>query len=75
MIKNFLIFVLFCFYTSCIKAASDGFGKQIFSEPPPILNESVTEETDEMGPRTPGARWSGDQAAHREGGQSGHGKG
>ena len=47
MIKNFLIFVLFCFYTSCVKAANDGFGKQIFSEPPPILNESVTEETDE----------------------------
>ena len=47
MIKNFLIFVLFCFYTSYVKAASDGFGKQIFSEPPPILNESTTEETDE----------------------------
>ena len=46
MIKNFLIITLFFLYSS--KAASDGFGKQIFEEPPPQeIQESKTEETDE----------------------------
>jgi len=42
MIKNYLIVILFCFYVSCLKAAEDGFGKQIFSEPPPEKKELTT---------------------------------
>ena len=49
MIKSFLIIILFIFYTFCVKAAGDGngFGPEIFTEPPPILNKSTTEATDE----------------------------
>ena len=49
MIKSFLIIILFIFYTFCVKAAGDGngFGTEIFTEPPPILNKSTTEATDE----------------------------
>lgn len=48
MIKNFLIFISFFFYISNVKAAEDGFGKQIFEEPPPQeKKETTTEETDE----------------------------
>ena len=42
MIKNYLIFILFCFYASCLKSAEDGFGKQIFEEPPPEKIEQTT---------------------------------
>ena len=48
MIKNFLIITLFFTYTSVVKAANDGFGKQIFDEPPPKeKKETAPEETDE----------------------------
>ena len=49
MIKSYLIIILFIFYTSCVKAADhgNGFGPEIFTEPPVIKNESIIEETDE----------------------------
>ena len=48
MIKNYLIIILFLFYASCLKAVEDGFGKQIFDEPPPQEKKEITEkETDE----------------------------
>ena len=49
MIKSYLIIILFIFYTSCVKATDhgNGFGPEIFTEPPVIKNESIIEETDE----------------------------
>ena len=49
MIKSYLIIILFIFYTSCVKAADhgNGFGSEIFTEPPVIKNESIVEETEE----------------------------
>jgi len=48
MIKSSLIIILFIFSTSYVKAADDGsgFGTDFFTEPPLIINESITEETD-----------------------------
>ena len=49
MIKSYLIIILFIFYTSCVKATDhgNGFGSEIFTEPPVIKNESIIEETEE----------------------------
>ena len=48
MIKNFLIITLFFLYSFCVKAEGDGFGRQIFDEPPAQeKEESTTEETNE----------------------------
>ena len=50
MIKSYLIIILFIFYTFCVKAAGDGngFGTEIFTEPPAQEKvESTTEETNE----------------------------
>ena len=48
MIKNFIIITLFFLYSFCVKAEGDGFGRQIFDEPPAQEKEkSTTEETNE----------------------------
>lgn len=48
MIKNFLIITLLFLYSSKASTDNDGFGKQIFEEPPPKeKGESITEETNE----------------------------
>ena len=49
MIKSYLIIILFIFYSSYLKAADlgSGFGTDFFTEPPVIINETITEETDE----------------------------
>ncbi len=47
MIKNFIIITLFFLYTSGVKA-NDGFGKEIFDEPPTqVTGETTSKETDE----------------------------
>ena len=48
MIKSFLIFISFFFYISSVKAAEDGFGREILENPPPQeKKETTTEKTDE----------------------------
>ena len=48
MIKYFLIIALFFLYSFCVQAEGDGFGRQIFDEPPAKeKEESTTEETNE----------------------------
>ena len=48
MIKIFLIFISFFFYISSVKAAEDGFGREILENPPPKEKDDTTsEETDE----------------------------
>ena len=47
MIKNFLIATLFFLCTSTIKAETNPFSKDFFSEPPPSDEEKQSELSDE----------------------------